>query len=130
GARGPRGTPEGGDDVSRRQIEIIELVATDPDAAIACDLGIASPTARAGIAEGLAGELRTVRAVDRGVEVTFAREAYDDVRRYVDLESRCCAFLTLVLQRHPDAVVLRVTGRPDAVPWIRQLFSDGGQTPV
>lgn len=116
--------------MSRRDIEIIELVATDPDAAIACDMSIASPEARAGLAEGLAGGLRAVRAIDGGVEVMFAPDAYDDVWRYVDLESRCCAFVTLVLQRHPDAVVLRVTGRPDAVPWIRDIFTGIGDTSI
>lgn len=115
--------------MTRRDIEIIELVATNPDGDLACDYTIATQEKRAELVGALTSRVRDVRRIDGGVEATFSREAYDTVRRYVDLESRCCAFLTLALERRPDAVILRVTGRPDAVPLIEDLFGIGGRAP-
>ena len=103
--------------------EIIELIAKDPDGDLACDFTIANDMAREGLREGLALGIRSVRPIEAGVEVMFAPSAWDGVQRYVNLESQCCSFLTLHAERADDAVTLRVTGRPDAQEFIRNIFA-------
>ena len=104
----------------------IELMAADPHGDLACDTAIATPEARAGLSEALRASLiPPPRAVDGGIEVMFAADGWDAVTRYVDLESRCCSFLTLAAERASDGrVLLRVTGRPEAQDWIRNIFAD------
>jgi hypothetical protein len=103
--------------------ETIELRAIQPDGDLACDTTIATPEARAGLSEALErGIIRPVRLLDNGVEVSFRPEARDAVLRYIDLESRCCSFLDLAVATNDDAVVLTVTGRPEARDWIRNIF--------
>jgi hypothetical protein len=102
--------------------EIIELMAKTPEGDLACDFTIADEQARAGLGDGLRAGMMSLREIDDGVEVMFASSAWDSVRRYVELESRCCSFLTLHAERNADGVLLRVTGRPDAVPLIRGIF--------
>ena len=103
--------------------EIIELRAANPDGDLACDFTIANEAARSGLRESLETGLRSVRRVTGGVEATFDASAWDAVRHYVQLESQCCSFLSLFVERMPDGVVLRVTGREDAQDLIRNLFS-------
>ena len=104
--------------------ERIDLIAADPDGDLACDLTIATTERRAGLIEVLASTLRPpVTPLPDGVEATFDLQAWDDLVRYVELESRCCSFLSLALQRAGGAAVLTVTGRPEAQELIRNLFS-------
>jgi hypothetical protein len=42
----------------------------------------------------------------------------------VELEARCCAFLSLTMAAVDDAIVLDVTGPPEAQPLIAELFTD------
>jgi hypothetical protein len=106
-----------------RDADIIELRATDRDGDLACDFTIANDAAREGLRESLArGIRRPVRELPDGVEVRFDPGAWDAVERYVRLESQCCSFLDLRAERSTDAVVLRVTGRPEARELIRQIF--------
>ena len=110
--------------MSRPAGERIELIAMNPQGDVACDTGIATPAARVGIAEGLAsGIIRPVREIEGGIEARFRPDAWDTVKRYIDLESRCCSFLTLSATRDDTGVILRVTGRDDAVPFNRSLFA-------
>ena len=103
--------------------EVIELRAANPDGDLACDFTIATDAARSGIREGLAaGIVGAPRPVDGGVEVGFRPDAWDAVTRYVDLESRCCSFLNLQARQQDGRVLLRVTGRPDAQEFIRNIF--------
>ena len=106
--------------------DIIELIATNPDGDLACDFTIANDMAREGLREALAAGLRSVRPIDAGVEVTFATGAWSSVQRYVNLESRCCSFLTLHAKRSAHGVILRVTGRADAQELIRNIFAAPG----
>lgn len=108
--------PDGGD--------VIELRAADPEGDLACDTSIAIPAARASLDRALAQHLRRpIRRLEDGVEARFAPAGWDAVQRYVDLESWCCGFLTLHAQRTGSEVILRVTGRPKARPWIDRIFS-------
>lgn len=105
--------------------DIIELRATNPNGELACDFTIASEKAREGIAEGLrAGIAGNARRIDGGIEVQFRMEARDAVMRYIELESKCCSFLNLTLAHDGDALLLRVTGRPEARALIDSIFSD------
>lgn len=98
--------------------------AADPDADLACDFTIATDMARAGIREDLAAGIVTpAREVPGGIEVAFRPEAWGAVLRYVELESKCCPFLTLVARREQDHVILTVTGRPEARELISNIFS-------
>ena len=104
--------------------DVIELRAVDRDGDLACDFTIANAMARAGLREALAaGIVPPPREIEGGVEVTFKRESWDAVRRYVELESRCCSFLDLAAQRTDDAILLRVTGRPEARELIAGIFA-------
>ncbi len=104
--------------------DLIELRAVSPNGDLACDTSIATPEARAGLGEALSAHLRRpVRRIEDGVEVHFAPEGWEAVQQYAELESRCCSFLSLHAERRDDDVVLRVTGRPEAQPWIEQIFT-------
>jgi hypothetical protein len=103
--------------------DFIELRALNPDGDLACDTTIATPEARARL-DGLRSYLRPpVRSLSDGIEATFPSESWDIVQRYVELESQCCGFLTLRAEQRADAVVLTITGRPGAKPWIDQIFA-------
>jgi hypothetical protein len=103
--------------------ETIELTAVNPEGDLACAFTIASEKRREGIADALgAGLLRPVRRIDGGVEARFASTSAAAVRRYIELESQCCAFLNLAASFGDDAVLLRVTGRPDAQQVIESIF--------
>jgi hypothetical protein len=104
--------------------EIIELAAVNPEGDLACDISIATAKEREGLPEGLRRYMRPpVRGLPDGVLVEFAPEGWAAVQRYVDLESKCCSFLTLRAELTGDAVRLTVTGRPEAKPWIDQIFA-------
>jgi hypothetical protein len=108
----------------RDQRDFIELRAVHPAGDIACDTTIATPEARAGLGAALRAGMRGAPAkIDGGVAVTFAGDAWDAVQRCIDLESRCCSFLSLSARRSGDAVILEVTGRAEAQGWIANIFS-------
>ena len=105
--------------------DVIELRAVSPDADLACDFTIATGLARSGLREDLArGIVRPIRELEDGVEVTFQVAAWDAVRRYIELESRCCPFLDLSARRTPEAVILTVSGRPEARGVIAAIFAE------
>jgi len=106
-----------------RSLEFIELRAIHPDGDLACDTSIATPEARAGLADDLQrGLVPPVRRLANGIEATFTIEACDAVIRYVELESQCCSFLDLAVHEDSDVIVLSVTGRPEARDWIYNIF--------
>ncbi len=108
---------------------LIDRPASDPGADLACDFTIASEMARSGFREELAhGIVPPLRELPDGVEVTFRPEAWEAVRRYVELESQCCPFLSLAAEQRDGAVLLRVTGRTEARDLILGLFSGGAAT--
>jgi hypothetical protein len=111
--------------VPRDSHDVIELRAVNPDGDLACDFTLANEMARRGLREALAaGIVPPPRPIDGGVEVTLTPESWDAVARYVDLESRCCSFLDLSARRAEGAILLRVTGRPDARDFIANIFAD------
>jgi hypothetical protein len=105
--------------------EIVERPAAEPDADLACDFAIAVELTQEGFRERLAREVvAPVRQIDGGVEVTFTPRAWDLVMKYIEVESQCCPFLNLAARKTADAVVLSVTGRPEARPVIDAIFSN------
>jgi hypothetical protein len=110
--------------MSSRPGEFIELRAVDPDGDLACDFTIAGDLAREGFRERLMRDIvAPVRALPDGVEVRFRLEAWPNVRRYLDVESRCCAFLSLSAREVADAIILTVTSRPEAREFILNIFA-------
>jgi hypothetical protein len=104
--------------------EIIELTAVNPAGDLACDIRVATEKARDGLPQALRTHMRPpVRKLHDGVEVTFELDGWGAVQRYIDLESKCCSFLSLRAERTADSVLLTVTGRPEAKPWIDQIFA-------
>lgn len=111
--------------MSAEPADIIELRAVTPDGAVACDTTIATPEVQAELKAALRRGIRgPVRHLEDGIEVRFAPDSWDDVMRYIETESRCCSFLDLAARRTDDAVILNVTGRPEARPFIARIFSD------
>ena len=104
------------------QGEIIELMAKNPEGDLACDFTLAKDVAavRSGLERGI---LEPPRQIEGGVEVTFKADAWDAVRRYVEMESQCCAFLNLAAEQNDHGVMLRVTGRAEAQEFIRSIFA-------
>ena len=99
----------------------IERPAAQPDADLACDFTIA--LSEVGLRERLEPlVLRPPQKIPHGLEVTFQPVAWDDVRRYIEMESRCCPFLNLDAEQTAAAVVLRVTGRADAQQLIYEMY--------
>lgn len=97
--------------------------AANPHGDVAFDITIATPDARAGL-DALATHLRGVRQIDGGMEATFVLAGAESVRRYVELESRCCSFLSLTAQEANGAIVLSITGGEAAQDWIRNIFPE------
>lgn len=95
--------------------EILGLPAANPAGDLTCafGLGFAAPTSS--FLEELARAIiPPVREVRGGVEVSFTIASEEAVRRYVETESRRRFDLAFSIQRTADAVVLSVTGRPEA----------------
>lgn len=110
--------------MNSRPGEFIELRAADPDGDLACDFTIARDLAREGFRERLMRDIvAPVRALPDGVEVRFRPEAWPNVRRYLEVESRCCAFLSLSAREVGDAIIVTVTGRPEARDFILNIFA-------
>jgi hypothetical protein len=57
------------------------------------------------------------------VEARFRGEAWPNVRRYLDVESRRCAFLSLSAREIGNAIIVTVTGRPEAREFILNIFA-------
>ncbi|MBI2723483.1 MAG: hypothetical protein HYX50_00330 [Chloroflexi bacterium] len=104
--------------------DVIHLTAVEPDGSLACDFTIATEIARSGFRDRFRESITAVADREDGVAVTLKPEAWDAVLAYIDLESRCCTFINFAAQREPDGVQLTLTGRPDAVPTIRAIFTD------
>jgi hypothetical protein len=110
--------------MNKRAGEPIELKAVDPDGDLACDFTIARDLAREGFRERLMRDIvAPVRALPDGVEVRFRLEAWPNVRRYLDVESRCCAFLSLSAREVSNAIIVTVTGRSEAREFILNIFA-------
>jgi hypothetical protein len=72
------------------------------------------------LARGLTG----LTAIPGGVRARFMTgpEVKADLDALVELEARCCAFLSLTVACADDAIVLEVSGAPEAQALIAQLF--------
>jgi hypothetical protein len=96
------------------------------DQPIACTLAVAEMPGRLALLDTLAaGALLDRQPIPGGMRSRF-RGAPDVERRVhelVALESQCCAFLRFEVGRAGDAIVLDITGAPDAQPVIDQLFA-------
>jgi hypothetical protein len=101
----------------------IEAPASQPDADLACDFSIA--LTEVGLRDRLLPLVAAPpKRIEGGIEMTFEPQAWDDVRRYIEVESQCCPFLTLSASQDADSVTLRVTGRPEAQDVISEIFRD------
>ena len=110
--------------MSERPAEFIELRAADPDGDLACDFTIARDLARDGFRERLLRDVvAPIRALPDGVEIRFRLDAWDNVRRYLEVESRCCSFLNLSAKESADGIIVTVTGRPEARDFILNIFT-------
>lgn len=95
------------------------------DKPIACTLNPAEMRSRAARVDALAADALLKREpIHGGLRHLFrADDAVErEIRELASLESECCAFLTFEVSRAPHAVVLDVTGAPDAQPVIAQFF--------
>jgi hypothetical protein len=91
---------------------------------IACTLSPARVPGRLALIEGLARDaLVDQEPIPGGVRSRFRAAAESRVRRLAGLESRCCAFLDFTIARDGEAIVLDITGPPEARPVIEQLFA-------
>ena len=103
----------------------IEVPASQPDADLACDFNIA--LTEVGLRERLTPLVAApARRISGGIEMTFKPQAWDDVRRYIEVESQCCPFLTLSASQTAGTVILRVTGRAEAQDVILEIFRGTG----
>lgn len=66
----------------------------------------------------------TLTAIPGGVQAQFVTEPElkADLDALVELEARCCAFLSLSVSDAQDTIVLEVTGAPEAQALIAELF--------
>jgi hypothetical protein len=93
---------------------------------IACTLNAADQAARAAETADLARRaLRSRERIADGTRLTFAPGAETErrLRGLVAAEAECCPFLRLDLRPAPDALVLDITGPPEAEPIIAELFA-------
>ena len=96
------------------------------DLPIACTLSADGVTARLALIDALAADgLLDRTATAAGVRVRL-RETPEIEQRTLELvaaESKCCAFLDFDLGREGNALVLDISGPPNAKPVIEMFFS-------
>jgi len=95
------------------------------DKPIACTLNRVEMRTRSARLDALAADALLGREpIHGGLRHRFRDDAAVErqIRELASLESECCAFLTFAVSRAPHAVVLDVTGGPDAQPVIEQFF--------
>ena len=98
---------------------------TPPETPIACTLDAREYADRTATLAALAARaLRSREPTTTGERLVFADtpEIERELRAVIAAEARCCAFLTMHLQRRDDALVLDVAGPRDARPVIAALF--------
>jgi hypothetical protein len=96
------------------------------DQPIACTLTAADYAARAEETGELARRaLRSREPIPDGTRLTFAASADTErrLREMIAAEARCCAFLRMDLWPAGDALVLEITGPPQAEPIIAEMFA-------
>jgi hypothetical protein len=89
---------------------------------IACTLPLTEVPDRLAKLAGAAEAHRGRHPIPGGVRHRFDPAAEARVREIAELESRCCAFLRFAVSRDDDAVVLDITGPPEALPVMEQFF--------
>lgn len=97
------------------------------DKPIACTLSATELRGRGARLEALAADaLLSREPIEGGLRHRFRGDdaVEREVRELAELESACCAFLTFRVSRQSGAVVLEVTGAPEAQPLIEQFFAD------
>jgi hypothetical protein len=95
------------------------------DQPIACTLAPDQMRARMSLIDTLACDaMIAVESIADGVRARFRADPGIEqrVRELAAAESQCCAFLTLSVYRDGRAVVLEMTGSPEAQPAIRQML--------
>jgi hypothetical protein len=103
------------------------MSASDPCQPVVCSL---SPDGlherKALIDELLARGLTGLTPIPGGVRdrLTPGPGIRADLDALVELEARCCAFLSLTVAVADGAIVLDVTGAPEAQTLIAELFTD------
>jgi SAM-dependent methyltransferase len=103
--------------------------ARKPDRAIACSLAPDDMGARLALIGELAADGlvdRTPTAAGLRVRLRDTPQIEERTRALIAAESRCCAFLDFSLDREDGALVLEITGPPDARPVIDQFFAPAG----
>jgi hypothetical protein len=97
-----------------------------PEIPIACTLGPEDMNARRALIDTLAADgLLERAATDSGLRVRL-RDTPDVERRtraLIAAEARCCAFLAFDLKRDHGALVLDISGPPEARPVIDLFFA-------
>jgi hypothetical protein len=96
------------------------------DQPIACTLAVADVPGRLARLDTLTADaLLDRQPIPGGMRSRFrdAPAVEPRVRELVALESECCAFLSFEVGRAGDAIVLDITGSPDAQPVIEQFFT-------
>lgn len=97
-----------------------------PDQSIACTLTSEQKRERMSLIAGLAAEaLVGHEPIDGGMRARF-RNAPGIEQRVRDLaaaEAQCCASLRFEVHHHASAVLLDITGSPQAQPVIRAMFA-------
>jgi hypothetical protein len=87
------------------------LSAANPAVDLSCAFGLGFVTPQSAFLDDLAlGNIPPVRDVHDGVEVSFAVELEEAVRRYMEIESRRRPALNFSVRKTAGAVVLTVTG--------------------
>lgn len=95
------------------------------EAPIACTLSATDYRSR--LAEIAALSREALRGVERRgltLDLRYAPEAADRVRRLVEQERRCCAFLDFELHEGADEIRLLVTAPPAAADAVPDLLAE------
>ena len=107
--------------MAQKSADIIELPAANPDGDLACDFTLAKDAAT--IREQLTlGLISPVVRRDDSIEASFRPDAWEAVRSYIEMESKCCSFLDLFAERGAEVITMRVSGRPEAREFIWSIF--------
>ena len=97
-----------------------------PDPPVACNLDALTPGERrrrqdlAGVMQSTVG---AIRELPDGFAICFSPSVpLADIRELMELEGRCCSFLTLHLIEDPENPCLRLSGPPGTKEFLLETF--------
>jgi hypothetical protein len=96
----------------------------EPESPVFCSLSAGDYRKRIEFIRTLDRHLKRVRRSDNSIVLTYGRDAGGGVRKLVELEKACCAFLWFDVKDDGDEIELSITAPDSAREYARFLFEE------